>query len=237
VKQCLSWLGSNCAVANLFMRSNVLSKLFEGTFINGMPLANRFVRFATWEGMATDDGEVTPPLIDTLTTIARGGVGLIISSHCYISPTGQGTPWQLGVYKDELVDGLKELTSAVHDHGGRIVMQLAHAGAFAEVSLTVQPALAVSKGDGPADAGTVEIDGRQIDKIIADVAAAAGRARRAGYPGASSGQALAGREPAQGGMCLGQSLLCPGLCRQGGYCVTKERGEKKDGGEVESAYS
>jgi len=160
-----------------------MSKLFAHSFINGMPLANRFVRSATWEGMATADGAVTPRLIDTLTALARGGVGLIISSHCYVSPEGQGTPWQLGVYGDELVDGLKELTAAVHGHGGRIVMQLAHAGAFAEVGLTGRPALAVSKGNGAADAGAIEIDGRQIDKIIADFAAAARRARQAGFDG------------------------------------------------------
>jgi len=35
--------------------------LFEPTCINGMTLANRFVRSATWEGMATDDGRSTPP--------------------------------------------------------------------------------------------------------------------------------------------------------------------------------
>ncbi len=37
--------------------------LFETTEINGMKLPNRFVRSATWEGMAADDGAVTPGLI------------------------------------------------------------------------------------------------------------------------------------------------------------------------------
>ncbi|MBU0966234.1 MAG: NADH:flavin oxidoreductase [Proteobacteria bacterium] len=160
-----------------------MSELFARSFINGMPLANRFVRSATWEGLATDHGAVTPRLIDTLIGLARGGVGLIICSHSYVSPEGQGTPWQIGVYRDELVDGLKELTSAVHDDGGRIVMQLAHAGAFAEVGLTGLPALAVSKGDGPADAGAIEISGREIARIIAAFAAAARRAREAGFDG------------------------------------------------------
>ena len=160
-----------------------MSKLFASSTINGMPLANRFVRSATWEGMATSQGAVTPRLIDTLTALARGGVGLIISSHCYVSPEGQGTPWQLGVYRDELVGGLKELTSAVHDDGGRIVMQLAHAGAFAEVGLTKRPALAVSAEEGAADAGAIEISGREIAQIIAAFAAAARRAREAGFDG------------------------------------------------------
>ena len=34
--------------------------LFESTQINNMSLANRFVRSATWEGMAADNGAATP---------------------------------------------------------------------------------------------------------------------------------------------------------------------------------
>jgi len=33
-----------------------MTHLFEPTVINGMKLSNRFVRSATWEGMASDDG-------------------------------------------------------------------------------------------------------------------------------------------------------------------------------------
>jgi 2,4-dienoyl-CoA reductase-like NADH-dependent reductase (Old Yellow Enzyme family) len=60
-----------------------MSKLFQQTEINGMKLANRFVRSATWEGMATQEGEVTPRLVNTMTDLAAGGVGLIISGHAY----------------------------------------------------------------------------------------------------------------------------------------------------------
>ncbi|MEW6520854.1 MAG: NADH:flavin oxidoreductase [Thermodesulfobacteriota bacterium] len=160
-----------------------MSRLFADSVINGMPLANRFVRAATWEGMATADGAVTPRLIDTLTRLARGGVGLIISSHAYVSRAGQGTPWQLGVYRDELVKGLAELTAAVHDHGGRIVMQLAHAGAFAETGLSGRPALVVSRAGMAGAPPAIELDGRQIAALIADFAAAARRARQAGFDG------------------------------------------------------
>ena len=78
-----------------------MSKLFEPSSINGIELSNRFVRSATWEGMATDDGAVTPKLTETLVALARGGVGLIMTSHAYVLPEGQAGPWQLGIYKDE----------------------------------------------------------------------------------------------------------------------------------------
>ena len=105
-----------------------MSRLFESSEINGMKLANRFVRSATWEGMASPEGAATPKLIDTMTALAKGGVGLIISGHTYIRQDGQAGPWQLGVYKDDLIPGLREMTDAVHAAGGKIVLQLAHAG-------------------------------------------------------------------------------------------------------------
>ena len=113
-----------------------MTDLFETTEINNMTLANRFVRSATWEGMAADNGAVTPGLIELMTDLAEGGVGLIISSHAYVSKEGQAGPWQLGIYADDLVPGLQDLTTAVHEKDGRIVIQLAHAGYHAHVKLS-----------------------------------------------------------------------------------------------------
>jgi len=100
-----------------------MTELFEHSTINGMTLANRFVRSATWEGMAADDGACTPKLIDLMVELAKGGIGFIISSHAYVNPAGQASPWQLGVYNDALLPGLEAMTKAVHDNGGKIVMQ------------------------------------------------------------------------------------------------------------------
>src|SRR4030042_1652572 len=129
----------------------MMSKLFESTTLNGMKLSNRFVRSATWEGMATQDGAVTPKLIDTMTALVQGGVGLIISSHAYIRPEGQAAPWQLGIHKDELIEGLQKMTAAIHEGGGKIVLQLAHAGNFAAKQLTGQPPWVVSNFTRLAD--------------------------------------------------------------------------------------
>ena len=73
-----------------------MSKLFESEKIKGMELSNRFVRSATWEGMASDDGAVTPKLIETMVALAKGGVGMIITSHAYVRQEGQAGPWQIG---------------------------------------------------------------------------------------------------------------------------------------------
>jgi 2,4-dienoyl-CoA reductase-like NADH-dependent reductase (Old Yellow Enzyme family) len=49
--------------------------LFESTMINQMSLANRFVRSATWEGMAGDDGSCTPRLVELMVQLVKGEWG------------------------------------------------------------------------------------------------------------------------------------------------------------------
>jgi 2,4-dienoyl-CoA reductase-like NADH-dependent reductase (Old Yellow Enzyme family) len=171
------------AISILKVRQTEMSRLFETSAIHGMTIANRFVRSATWEGMAADDGAVAPRLIETMTALAKGGVGLIISSHSYVRPDGQATPRQLGIYKDELIPGLQQMTAAVHACGGKIVMQLAHAGNFAAEALTGQPPLVVSDYEGLAKAPRKEMTAHDIQEIVASYADAARRAKSAGFDG------------------------------------------------------
>jgi 2,4-dienoyl-CoA reductase-like NADH-dependent reductase (Old Yellow Enzyme family) len=133
--------------------------------------------------MASPEGAVTPKLIETMARLATGGVGLIVSSHAYVRPEGQATPWQIGIYRDELIDGLREMTAAVHQAGGRIVLQLAHAGNFAAENLTGIPPLAVSAYEGLAKTPRREITIEGIAELVGDFAAAAGRAKAAGFDG------------------------------------------------------
>ena len=107
-----------------------MMRLFEQSEINGMVLANRFVRSATWEGMATDNGASTSKLVDLMARLAAGGVGLIITGHTYVRPDGQHSPWQLGVHNDEMIPGLRAMTQAVHENGSKIVLQLGYGGAY-----------------------------------------------------------------------------------------------------------
>ena len=160
-----------------------MSKLFESSEINGMTLANRFVRSATWEGMAADDGACTPKLIDLMAGLAKGGVGLIISSHAYVSPEGQASPWQIGVYDDKLMPGLAAMAAAVHENGGKIVMQLAHAGYFAHAKLTGQTPIAPSSVEGFAKGPRRAMKAADIQGVVEACGAAAIRAQTAGFDG------------------------------------------------------
>ena len=157
--------------------------LFESTEINGMTLSNRFVRSATWEGMATEDGAATPDLIQIMAELAKGGVGLIVSSHAYVSKQGQAGPRQLGAYADDLRPGLRKMTAAVHAQGGKIVMQLAHAGYHANGKLSgmmpVAPSAVESLAKSPRKALTEE----NIQDVVQAFAAAAIRAKKADFDG------------------------------------------------------
>lgn len=160
-----------------------MTTLFEQTRINGMELPNRFVRSATWEGMAGDDGSATPSLIDCMVALARGGIGLIISSHAYVDRSGQAGSRQLGAYGDELLPGLTAMADAVHQNNGKIVLQLAHAGFFADARLIGNPPFAVSSIEGVAKSPRIELTAAGIGQIVLAFAEAATRAKKAGFDG------------------------------------------------------
>ena len=160
-----------------------MSKLFERSVINGMELGNRFVRSATWEGMAADDGACTPKLMKIITDLAAGRVGLIISSHAYIREDGQAGPWQIGVYKDEFIDDFREMTRAVKEHGSRIVLQISHAGFFANPKLIGQTPLAISAVEGFSKSPREVMTEEEIGNIVGAFGQAARRAKEAGFDG------------------------------------------------------
>ena len=105
-----------------------MSVVFEPGRINGMELANRLVRSATWEGMCEPDGRPTDRLVTYLTDLARGGIGLIISGYSYVRPEGKQSPGKMGMHTDGLADDVKRLTEAVHEASGKICVQLVHCG-------------------------------------------------------------------------------------------------------------
>ena len=95
-----------------------MATVFDSTTINGLRLANRLVRSATWEGLGGPDGRVNDGVLAIYRRLAQGGVGLIITGYLSVRSDGRQHPTQLGADRDELVVGLAELAAAVHDHGG-----------------------------------------------------------------------------------------------------------------------
>ena len=162
-------------------REAQMPSLFESTSINNMVLANRFIRSATWEGLATEDGSSTPKLVEVLAHLARGGVGLIITGHAYVSREGQAGRWQLGVYCDDHIPGLAEMARTIHGTGGRIAMQLAHAGSRAAFRLSGLEPIGPSVTETESGRVGREMSRDDIEVVIEAFACAALRARKAGF--------------------------------------------------------
>jgi len=132
--------------------------------------------------MAGEDGVVTPKLLKLMGDLADGGVGLIITGHAYVHPNGIHSAGQLGIDRDLLIPGLKQMTRLVHEKSGRIVAQLGYGGSYLSQSRV-------------ANMSATDLHG-----VVDAFALAAGRARRAGFDGV---QVLAAH-----GFLLSQ-FLCP----------------------------
>lgn len=160
-----------------------MQQLFQETTINGMKIPNRFVRSATWEALAGEKGRCTPELINLLTQLARGGVGLIITGHAYVLPEGQASIHQLGIDADDLIPDLTRLTEAVHAAGRPIVMQLAHAGCRAISNDGHLPVLGPSARQEANGAGCDAMSLEDMRRTVNAFGKAARRARQAGFDG------------------------------------------------------
>ncbi|MGB5987695.1 MAG: NADH:flavin oxidoreductase [Desulfobacterales bacterium] len=161
-----------------------MAELFEVTRLNGMQLANRLVRSATWEGMCDSDGRPTAKLAACYGELAAGGVGLIISGYTYVSPEGKQQKGKMGIYSDAFEESFRALTAAVHQSGGKIAIQLVHAGGQAQAQFIDGLPLA------PSAVETVqypvvpaELTREEIARIVAAFAEGARRAKQWGFDG------------------------------------------------------
>lgn len=160
-----------------------MAQLFESTTINGMTLKNRFVRSATFEGMAADDGSCTQRLIDLMVELARGGVGLIISSHSYVSPEGREGRWKMGIDNDNRILGLSNMAEAVHREGGKIILQLAHGGCRSAFDFEGADPMGASPMEIKPGIFCREMTIEDIHQTTDAFGLAAARAQKAGFDG------------------------------------------------------
>ena len=125
----------------------------------------------------------------------RAGAGLIISEGTQISPQGLGYPQTPGIHSPEQLAGWSAVTRAVHEAGGRILLQLWHVGRISHPTLQPGGALPVAPS-AIAPAGQAwTLDGMkpyvvphaltqdEIAGIVADYRRAAALARQAGFDG------------------------------------------------------
>ncbi|MGJ7499493.1 alkene reductase [Variovorax sp. ZT5P49] len=103
-----------------------MSQLFSPVHVGRHSLPNRLVMAPMTRSRAQPDG--TPGELAVDYYAQRAGVGLIVTEGTQPSDDGQGYLTTPGIYTDAHVAGWKKTTAAVHARGGRIFIQLMHAG-------------------------------------------------------------------------------------------------------------
>src|SRR5579863_7293201 len=116
--------------------------LFSSLRLGAIELPNRIV-MAPLTRMRAGAANV-PTALNAEYYAQRCTAGLIISEGTAISPQAQGYPNAPGVYTPAQIAGWRTVTDAVHAHGGRIVMQIAHNGRNSHSSLMPDGALPVA---------------------------------------------------------------------------------------------
>ena len=117
---------------------------------------------------------------DFYATRARGGVALMVTGGMAPNPEGGVFPGAAGLYTPEDIANHRIVTDRVHVAGGRIAMQILHAGRYAYAPNCVAPSPIKSPISPFAP---TELDAAGIEKQVADIVTAAARAREAGYDG------------------------------------------------------
>ena len=170
-----------------------MSTLFDPVRVGEIDLANRIVMAPLTRNRAAP-GQI-PSRLAVEYYRQRATAGLIITEATQVSPEGQGYLDTPGIYNAEQVEGWRQITTAVHAAGGKIVVQLWHVGRISHVSLQPNGQAPVSSTDRRAETKTFTRDGfvavsppralrtDEIPGVVESYRLAASRAMAAGFDG------------------------------------------------------
>jgi 2,4-dienoyl-CoA reductase-like NADH-dependent reductase (Old Yellow Enzyme family) len=166
--------------------------LFDPVRIGAWDLPNRII-MAPLTRCRASEGRVPNELMAEYYR-QRSTAGLIISEATSISPLGVGYPDTPGIWSPEQVEGWKLVTRAVHEAGGRILLQLWHVGrisdpVYLDGKLPVAPSAIAARGHvsliRPKKAFVTPraLELEEIPGIVADYRRGAEHAQAAGFDG------------------------------------------------------
>lgn len=169
------------------------TRLLSATTLGALALENRVVMAPMTRSRATADNR--PTALTATYYAQRAGAGLIVTEATAVSPQGVGYPNIPGLWRDDQVEAWRPVVAAVHAAGGRIAAQLFHVGRISLPAWQPGGALPVAPS-AIAPAGVTlfapdfsrhpapvpqPLDEAGIAQVVADFAAAATRARAAGF--------------------------------------------------------
>ncbi|KNF07758.1 NADH oxidase [Gottschalkia purinilytica] len=149
-----------------------MKTLFDKVNMNGLEAKNRFVRSATWEGMADENGHLTDNIYNLYEDLAKGGVGLIITGYAKVFEYDEPAKNMLGIYDDTFVEEYKKLTSLIHKYDSKVIIQIVLGKEY------------INKEKGLNEYGFTDKYGNEdIDNIKRAFKEASRRAKEAGFDG------------------------------------------------------
>ena len=154
--------------------------LFRPFSLRDLTLKNRIVMPPMCMYSANGDGKATDWHVLHYTTRAMGQVGLIIIEATGVVPGGRISDHCLGIWDDSHIEGLRAITDSVHKAGGKIGIQLIHAGRKSEVS-NLQPVAPSPLPFSPQSPMPRELKMDEINRVVDSFRDAARRAVIAGF--------------------------------------------------------
>lgn len=135
----------------------------------------------TGKGML--DGRVSRESLAYYDEKMKGGYfGLAFVEHCYIMQQGKASEGQVSVDNDMMIDGLAALARTIKQEGTKAVLQMNHAGSCTEYRVTGMALVGPSAIQNPRKGGVPkEMSQAEIDAVVQAFAAAALRAKKAGF--------------------------------------------------------
>ncbi|WP_419959977.1 NADH:flavin oxidoreductase/NADH oxidase [Psychrobacillus sp. BM2] len=110
-----------------------MEHLFSPYKVKGLELKNRIVMPPMCQySVEKKDGIATDWHYLHYVNRAIGGASFIIIEMTDVEPDGRITDYDLGLWSDEQIPALARIVEAVHRHGAKVGIQIAHAGRKAE---------------------------------------------------------------------------------------------------------
>ena len=160
------------------MPHSLYPHIFEPLDLGFTTLKNRVLMGSMHTGL--EETRDWPRVAAFYAARARGGVALIVTGGMAPNKEGGVFPGAAGLFTNADIENHRTVTDAVHQAGGKIAMQILHAGRYAYSPDCVAPS-PVKSPISPFP--PKELDEEGIEKQIADMVQAAARAREAGYDG------------------------------------------------------
>jgi 2,4-dienoyl-CoA reductase-like NADH-dependent reductase (Old Yellow Enzyme family) len=153
--------------------------------IGRLTVPGRLYKSATSETRATEDGYVTDELLEFYEPMVAAHTPLIVTGNLFVSLQSKSAGRQAGIDADDKLPGLRRWVGLAHDGGSLLIAQLNHGGR--------QMAKSAVPGQRPVSASAVReplygtkprpLRADEIPGVVQSFAAAAARAREAGFDG------------------------------------------------------